>query len=390
VKRSDQRILTTHTGSLPRPGGLLELMRARTQGQAIDDAEYDRAVKHAVAESVTQQVAAGVDVVSDGEMGKVAFNSYASERLSGLGGSCQRRPSTEEQLFPDLADYLLPQQGVAGPDYPICVGPLSYHGAANVQRDIDNLKAAVAQARPTEAFLTAASPGTLCSIFGESYYAKYEGYVFAMADAMAHEYRAITDAGLILQLDAPDLVIESHRKFQDLTREQFLGIIELHIEAINRAIEGLPTDLVRLHVCWGNGPRPHTTDLPLKDFIHLLLKAHVGALSVEGSNPRHEHEWRLFESVKLPAGMLLIPGVIDSTTNYVEHPELVAERIVRLARLVGRENVVAGSDCGFGTGAGRGWVAPSVVQAKLQSLAEGAAIASRELFVGAGQAARAV
>jgi 5-methyltetrahydropteroyltriglutamate--homocysteine methyltransferase len=374
---------------LPRPGGLLELMRARTAGQAIDDARYERAVRDAVVASVTQQVAAGVDVVSDGEMGKVAFNSYASERLTGLGGSCQRRPSTEEQLFPDVADYLLPQQGVVGAEYPVCVGPLSYQGVAHVQRDIDNLKAAVAQTQPTEAFLTAASPGTLCSIFGESYYAKYEDYLFAMADAMAHEYRAITDAGLVLQLDAPDLVIESHRKFQDLSEHEFLGIIELHIDAINRAIEGLPAELVRLHVCWGNGPRPHTTDIPLKEFIHLLLRARVGALSLENSNPRHEHEWRLFESVKLPGGMLLIPGVIDSTTNYVEHPELVAERIVRLARLVGRENVVAGSDCGFGTGAGRGWVAPSVVQAKLESLAEGAAIASRELFAGAHQAARA-
>jgi 5-methyltetrahydropteroyltriglutamate--homocysteine methyltransferase len=380
VRRSVQRILTTHAGSLPRPSGLLEPMRARNQGQPVDEAGYAELVRQAVLESVSQQVGAGVDIVSDGEMGKVAFNSYASERLSGLGGSCQRRPSTEEQMFPDLAEYLLPQHGVVGPDYPMCIGPLGYRGGANVQRDIDNLKAAVAQAQPTEAFLTAASPGTLCSIFGEGYYTTYQDYLFAMADAMHHEYQAITDAGLLLQLDAPDLVIESHRKFQDLTPEQFLGILELHIAAINRAVDGLSSDQLRLHVCWGNGPRPHTTDIPLRDFIHLLLKANVGALSIEASNPRHEHEWRLFQSVKLPDGMLLIPGVIDSTTNYVEHPELVAERIVRLARLVGRANVVAGSDCGFGTGAGRGWVAPSVVQAKLRSLAEGAQLASRELF----------
>jgi 5-methyltetrahydropteroyltriglutamate--homocysteine methyltransferase len=364
---------------MPRPEGLLAAMRG-----GLDDIrgqQFDRKVRQAVLDSVTQQVRAGVDVVSDGEMGKVAFNSYAAERLSGLGGSCKRRASSEEQEFPDLAEYLLPQQGVTGSDdYPVCVGPLTYVDPAAVQRDIDNLEAAIAQTQPSEAFLTAASPGTLCSIFGEGYYATYEGYLFAMADAMRQEYRAITDAGLILQLDAPDLVIESHRKYQDLSRQEFLGIIELHIEAINRAIAGLPSDQIRLHVCWGNGPRPHTTDIPLKDIIHLLLKADVGALSLEASNPRHEHEWRVFETVGLPDGMLLIPGVIDSTTNYVEHPELVAERIVRLARLVGRETVIAGSDCGFGTGAGRGWVAPSVVLAKLRSMAQGAEIATSALW----------
>ena len=379
MKRSEQRILTTHAGSLPRPKQLVDLMRAK----ATAGPEFEYAVESAVHDSVAQQVAAGVDIVSDGEMGRVAFISYAAERLSGLGGSCQRRPSIEEKDFPDVGDYLLQQQGVVGNEFPICLGPLEYVGAGFVQRDIANLKAAISAAPPTEAFLTAASPGTLCCIFGEQYYATYEAFVMAMADAMRHEYAAIAESGLILQLDAPDLAIEAPRKFQDLSQTEFLGIVELHIEAINRAIGGLPVDRIRLHVCWGNGPRPHTTDLPLKEFIHLLLRARVGALSLEGSNPRHEHEWRLFERVRLPDGMLLIPGVIDSTTNYVEHPELVSERVVRLAHLVGRENVVAGTDCGFGTGAGRGWVAPTVVQAKLRSLAQGAAIASAELF-GAG------
>jgi 5-methyltetrahydropteroyltriglutamate--homocysteine methyltransferase len=202
----------------------------------------------------------------------------------------------------------------------------------------------------------------------------------AMADAMRAEYAAIVQAGLILQLDAPDLTIEFPRKFQELSLAEFLEVVDLHIEAINRAIRGLPPEQIRLHVCWGNGPRPHTTDIPLKEIVHLLLRAHVGALSIEASNPRHEHEWRVFEAASLPPGMLLIPGVIDSTTNYVEHPELVAERIDRLARLVGPEKVLAGTDCGFGTGAGRGWVAPSVVQAKLRSLAQGAETASRALF----------
>jgi 5-methyltetrahydropteroyltriglutamate--homocysteine methyltransferase len=379
MKDSHDRILTTHTGSLPRPPALLSRLRAHVAGQVSPD-EFEQSVREAVLETVAKQVDAGIDVVSDGEMSKVAFNSYASERLSGLGGACERRPSTEEKLFPDVGEYLLPQHGVAGNQFPVCIGPLAYVGQEAVKRDIDNALAAQAESRPVETFLTAASPGTLCSIFGEGYYAKYEDYVSAMADAMRQEYKAITDAGLVLQLDAPDLVIESHRKFQDLTPEQFLDIIALHIDAINRAIEGLPRAQIRLHVCWGNGPRPHTTDIPLKDFIHLLLRARVGALSIEGSNPRHEHEWRLFEHVRLPEDVLLIPGVIDSTTNYVEHPELVAERIVRLAKLVGRSNVLAGSDCGFGTGAGRGWVAPSVVWAKFRALAEGAQLATGELW----------
>ena len=379
MKDSRDRILTTHTGSLPRPRALLATMRAHVAGQPSTD-EFDRSVREAVFETVADQVSAGVDVISDGEMSKVAFNSYAGERLSGLGGSCERRPSTEEQQFPDVGEYLLPQHGVAGNQFPMCIGPLRYVGEAAVERDIENLKIAMGKSQPAEGFLTAASPGTLCCIFGEGYYSKYADYVVAMAEAMRHEYQAITDAGLVLQLDAPDLCIESHRKFQDLSTSEFLDIVALHIDAINRAIDDLPKDQLRLHVCWGNGPRPHTTDIPLKEIIHLLLRARVGALSIEASNPRHEHEWHVFENLPLPDGMLVIPGVIDSTTNYVEHPELVAERIVRLARLVGRANVLAGSDCGFGTGAGRGWVAPSVVWAKFQSLAEGARIATRELW----------
>ncbi len=381
MRRSDSRILTTHTGSLPRPARLLGLMRAQAAGSPVEGAVLDEAVRDAVADVVALQVDCGVDVVSDGEMGKIAFNSYAAGRLSGLGGSCQRRPSTEEQDFPDLADYLLPQTGVVPrTDFPVCVGPLEYTGAELIERDIRNFQAAIAARRPVDAFMTAASPGTLCCIFGEGYYPSYPEFVAAMARAMRQEYRAIVDAGLVVQLDAPDLTIEAHRKFQELTPSEFLGIVELHVDVINQAIEGLPPEQVRLHVCWGNGPRPHTRDVPLKDILPLLFRARVGGLSFEASNPRHEHEWRLFETVRPPDGMLLIPGVIDSTTNYVEHPELVAERITRLARLVGRENVLAGSDCGFGTGAGRGWVAPSVVWAKLRSLAEGAALASRALW----------
>jgi 5-methyltetrahydropteroyltriglutamate--homocysteine methyltransferase len=375
------RILTTHTGSMPRPPRLLELMRASVQGQTIDRVEYERVLTEAVADTVASQREAGVDIVSDGEMSKVAWNIYAKYRLSGFGGTRPRPASLEDEEFPDVAEYLPPQSRVASmSEFPVCDGPVRYVGTDAVRRDIENFKHALAPTDATGAFMTSASPGAICGVFGEGYYPTYETYLAAVTEAMKEEYRAIVDAGLTLQLDAPDLTIEAHRKFRGLTTEQFRRIVAINIQAMNAATAGLPEDQLRLHVCWGNIPRPHTHDIPLQDILELLLEARVGALSIEASNPRHEHEWRLFENVRLPDGMLLIPGVIDSTSNYVEHPELVAERITRFAKLVGREKVLAGSDCGFGTGAGGGWVAPSVVRRKLQSLTEGAQIASQTLW----------
>jgi 5-methyltetrahydropteroyltriglutamate--homocysteine methyltransferase len=390
MQRSQGRILTTHTGSLPRPERLRTLMVAQHRGERVNATELEAVVREAVLETVARQVACGVDVVSDGEQSRIAFNAYAKDRLSGFGrmgprgaaasgdhvglhgGNLDRRhradfgtPSGSMQLFDQ---------------FPACDGPIAYTGGELIKRDIANFKAALERSRPTDAFLTSVSPGCVASIFGEGWYPSYREYVFAIADAMREEYRTIVEAGLTVQLDAPDLAMERHMKFSDLSEEQFRDVVRLHVEAINRATEGLPREQLRLHVCWGNYPGPHDCDIPLRDILDVLFGARVGALSIEASNPRHEHEWRVFEEVTLPPDMVLIPGVIDSCSNYVEHPDLVAERIVRLARVVGPENVIAGSDCGFGTFATTANVIPSVVWSKLESLAEGAQIASKQLF----------
>ncbi len=390
VKRSEQRILTTHTGSLPRSQKLLELMLAREDGTA-SPVELDEEIRRGVDDIVARQVATGVAVVNDGEVSKLGFNIYAKDRLTGLDGQGPRGASPsgdhtalhggplDRREHPDL---VMPGSAVQSrlSTWPACTGPITYKGGPDVARDIANLKHAVGLAQPVDAFMTAAAPGALSTIFGEGYYPTYEAYVFAVADAMREEYKAITDAGLVLQLDAPDLAMERHMKFAESSEEAFVNVVGIHVEALNRAIQGLPKEQIRLHVCWGNYPGPHTFDIPLRSILGTLLTAQVGALSIEASNPRHEHEWHIFEDVKLPDGMILIPGVIDSCTNYVEHPELVAERIVRLAKLVGRENILAGTDCGFGTFAGRDVVAASVAWRKLQSLAEGAELATKVLW----------
>ncbi|MBV8084481.1 MAG: cobalamin-independent methionine synthase II family protein [Chloroflexi bacterium] len=390
MQRSTSRILTTHTGSLPRPGGLRDLILAQHQGHTVDAAELDRSIHDAVFQVVAKQVECGVDVPSDGEQSRVAFNAYAKDRLSGFGKMGPRGASPagdhvglhggnlDRRNHPDYGTPSGSMQLFA--QYPACDGPITYTGQALIQRDIANFKAALDRSKPVDAFLTSVSPGTVATIFGEGYYASYEDFVMAIADAMAVEYKAITDSGLTVQLDAPDLAMERHMKFSERSEMEFVGIVDLHIAAVNRAVRGLPKDQVRLHICWGNYPGPHDHDIPLRLILPTLLKAEVGALSIEASNPRHEHEWRVFEDVRLPAGMILIPGVIDSCTNYVDHPELVAERIVRLARLVGPSNLIAGSDCGYGTFVGSGNVAPSVVWSKFQSLSEGARLASRQLF----------
>ncbi|HLQ33105.1 MAG TPA: cobalamin-independent methionine synthase II family protein [Chloroflexota bacterium] len=366
------------------------LMLDRHQGKTVAQGELDAAVREAVFEVVAKQVDCGVDAVSDGEHSRIAFNVYAKDRLSGFGRMGPRGASPtgdhvgrhggnlDRRHHPDFGTPSGAMQLFA--EYPACDGPIGYTGAELIERDVDNFKAAIARSQPTDAFLTSVSPGTVATIFGEGYYPSYRDFVFAIADGMSVEYRAITEAGLTVQLDAPDLAMERHMKFSDVTEQEFQRIVALHIEAINRATAGLPKDQLRLHVCWGNYPGPHDEDIPLRSIIDILLEAQVGALSIEASNPRHEHEWRIFEQVKLPGGMVLIPGVIDSCTNYVEHPELVAERIVRLARLVGPDNLMAGSDCGFGTFASGGNVVPSVVWSKLESLAEGAKLASSQLF----------
>jgi 5-methyltetrahydropteroyltriglutamate--homocysteine methyltransferase len=381
MKRSTDQILTTHTGSLPRPDDLVAMLEGHDQRELQTQPGFAARVKEAVAEIVQKQMAAGVSVVNDGEMSKVGYSTYVSDRLTGFGeGSEPAYALVEARDFP--AYYEARGPAVSTVKRPACVGPISWQGTEQVQQDIANLKAALDGVEVADAFMTAASPGVVWYFLENSYYKTHEEYIFAVAYAMRGEYRAIHEAGFVLQLDCPDLAMGWNRyTFADSTVDDFRSMAEVHIEAINHAIDGIPPDAVRLHLCWGNFEGPHMRDIPLRQIIDVVLKAKVGAISFEGANPRHEHEWRVFEDVKLPEGTILIPGVLDSTTNFVEHPELVAERITRYANLVGRENVIAGSDCGFSTMARSTLtVHPTVTWAKLQAMAEGARLASDQLW----------
>lgn len=381
MKRSTERILTTHTGSLPRPPDLVELLRARFAGQLPDEGGFRARVRQAVADVVRQQVETSLDVISDGEMGKASFVSYVKDRLTGFGGQWDRPAPGDLLAFPEYAQQqrLRDDSSVRMP-VPTCIGPVRYANRDALRFDIDTFRAALAGRAFEEAFIPAATPGMISLFFQNRHYPSHDAYLYDLAEAMKEEYRAIYEAGFLLQLDAPDLGMGRHREFLNRTLEEFRAYMERAIEALNHALAGIPPDRVRLHVCWGNYEGPHHLDVPLADIIDILLKARVGALSIEAANPRHAHEWKLFQEVKLPDGMILIPGVIDSTTNFVEHPELVAERIIRFASVIGRENVIAGTDCGFGTFAGRSQVEAKVCWAKLQSLVEGARLASAELW----------
>ncbi len=386
MKRSTDRILTTHTGSLPRPQDLLEMIRDQQAGQSPDPHAFAARVKSAVEEVVRKQVEMGVDVVSDGEQGKPAFNTYVTHRVAGFGGENREpRIRAEAEDFPGWAS----QAGQSGTQASMmrrgfCLGPLVYQGREAVDADIDNFRSALAQAPAVESFIPAASPGTIHYTMANKYYPTDEAYLFAVADAMREEYQAIAKAGFILQIDAPDHAMDRHVSFRHTSLEEFRKVQATRVEALNHALDGIPEEQVRYHVCWGNYEGPHTHDVPLRDILDLILQVRAGAYSIEASNPRHAHEWQVWEDVKLPPGKILIPGVIDSATNFVEHPEVVAQRIERYARLVGRENVIAGTDCGFGTAAGRDRVHPEVVWAKLRSLAEGARIASTRLWGAVG------
>jgi len=380
VKRSTERILTTHTGSLPRPDRLLALLEARDQRDVQRTPAFGSLVSDAVADAVRRQVEAGLTVVNDGEMGKVGFSTYVTERLTGFDDESRSGlPFVEEGQFPV---YFQERKIGSAVKRPACTGPIAWRGSALVQQDVGNLSAALQGGAVVDAFLTSASPGLVWFTMENEYFPTHEAYVFAVADAMKEEYRAIYKAGFVLQVDCPDLALGwNHATFAGATIEDFRRTVELHVAALNHALGDIPADRVRLHLCWGNYEGPHVRDIPLAEILDLVLKAHCDAFSFEAANPRHAHEWRLFEEVKLPDGKMIIPGVLDSTTNYVEHPELVAERILRYARLVGRENVIAGTDCGFSTFArSRLAVHPTVTWAKLQALAEGARLASEQLF----------
>jgi 5-methyltetrahydropteroyltriglutamate--homocysteine methyltransferase len=380
VKRSTHRFLTTHTGSLPRPEDLIRTMFAKEEGVPVDAAALAARIRAAVAEVVRRQAAAGVSVVDDGEMSKPSYATYPKDRLTGFGG--QSHPLQYQDLvdFPGMARRVFGDPGRARRKTPACTGPVAVRDTAAATIDADNLKAALAGVSVEEGFLTAASPGVISLFFRDEHYGSHEKYLFAIADAMRHEYEAVARAGLVLQIDCPDLGMGRHIQFAHLGLEEFRTMARLHVEALNHALANVPAEQARLHLCWGNYEGPHHYDVPLADVIDVVFTAKPAGLSFEAANPRHAHEWRLFERVKVPAGKVLIPGVIDSTTNFIEHPELVAERIGRYATLVGRENVIAGTDCGFGTWVGQSAVDPDIVWAKLAAMAEGARLASREFF----------
>jgi 5-methyltetrahydropteroyltriglutamate--homocysteine methyltransferase len=386
MQRSTERILTTHTGSLPRPPQLLALLDGHDQREARAHPDYERLVTDAVGQAVRDQAAAGIDVLTDGEMGRVAFSWYATERLNGFNGP---RRSVMQRVEPFLFPEFYTSLATPPLDLPACSAPITWHGPEYILQDIANLNAAVhglRQAQPerlvADVFMPAVSPGQIWLNFPNDYYPSVEAFVMAAAEALRNEYRAIVDAGFVLQLDDPGLAMGWNRlEFKDKSFDDYRIVLEQHVEAINYAILGLPAERIRLHTCWGNGELPHVRDIPLVEIIDILYRVNAQGLSVEGSNPRHAHEWSVFEEHPLPEGKILIPGVIDSVTNFVEHPDVVAERITRFANVVGKENVIASTDCGFGTAArARPRVHPTVAWAKLATLAEGAQRASQRLW----------
>jgi len=380
MKRSTSRFLTTHTGSLPRPDDLVRMMFAKEEGVPIDGAALAHRIRAAVGDAVRKQAEAGIAIINDGEMSKPSYATYVKDRLHGFGGASHPLQYRDLVDFPEYGTRVFGDPGRSRRRTPACNGPVSVRDVNAAAVDVDSLTSALAGVAAEEGFMTAASPGVISLFFHNDHYPNHEAYLFAIADTMRHEYETITKAGLVLQVDCPDLGMGRHIQFADLGLEEFRAMARLHVEALNHALSGVPAEQVRLHVCWGNYEGPHHHDVPLADIIDIAFSARATAVSFEAANPRHAHEWKLFERVKLPKDKVLIPGVLDSSTNYIEHPELVAERIGRYARLVGRENVIAGTDCGFGTWVGQAAVDPRVAWAKLGSMAEGARLASREFW----------
>jgi len=380
VKRSTERFLTTHTGSLPRPEDLVRMMYAKEEGVPVDHKALGARIRSAVEEIVQRQAAAGVDIVNDGEMSKPGYATYVKDRLEGFGGTGNTFVYQDLVEFPNLAKRVFGDPGRSRRKTPACNAPIGVRDPKAARDDVDNLKAAASRVKAEEMFMSAASPGVIGLFFRNDHYRSQEAYLFAIADAMRHEYETVAKAGIVLQIDCPDLAMGRHIQYADLSLAEFKKKARLHIEALNHATANIAPDRLRMHLCWGNYEGPHHCDVPLADIIDLVFTARPGAISFEAANPRHGHEWKLFETVKPPEGKVLIPGVLESKTNFIEHPELIAQRIGRYAKLVGRENVIAGSDCGYGTWVGQAAVDPDVVWAKMAALAEGARIATREFW----------
>jgi 5-methyltetrahydropteroyltriglutamate--homocysteine methyltransferase len=379
MQRSTDRILTTHTGSLPRTAKVVELLLAEQKKPGVRRAELTAAVREAVAYVVQKQIECGLDIINDGEQGRTDYTVHVLDRLTGFQGESTPPLGAGDEEFPELAQ-LLKQFASPFQHRPACSGPVDWKDWPAAQADIDTAKAATSGAKSEEFFMTSPSPGQIARYLKNKYYPSEEAYLFALAGVMRREYKAIVDAGFILQLDCPDLAMLRHTVYLDKSLPDFRKIIAVNVAALNHAVHDLPPERMRMHVCWGSTLAPHHTDVDLKDIIDIVLTAHPQAVSFPGANPRHEHEWKIWRDVKLPAGKIIIPGVIDSTSNFVEHPELVADRIVNYAGVVGRENMIAGVDCGFGTFAGRVQVDTKIVWLKLQSLAEGARRASKQLW----------
>jgi 5-methyltetrahydropteroyltriglutamate--homocysteine methyltransferase len=378
--RSTERFLTTHTGSLPRPDDLIRMMYAKEEGVPVDPAALGVRVRSAVAEIVKKQADAGIDLVNDGELSKPSYATYVKDRLAGFGGTGNTFVYQDLDDFPKLRQKVFGDPGRSRRKTPACNAPISVRDPQAAIADVDNLKTAMGAVKAVGGFMSAASPGVVAVFFRNDHYPSEEAYLYAIADAMRQEYEAVAGAGLVLQIDCPDLAMGKHIKYHDADLKTFRKAAALNIEAMNHAVANIPAEQLRMHVCWGNYEGPHHYDVPLADVIDLVFKAKPSAISFEAANPRHAHEWTLFETVKLPDGKVLIPGVIESKANFIEHPELIAQRIGRYAKLVGRENVMAGSDCGYGTWVGQAAVDPDVVWAKMAALAEGARIASKQFW----------
>ena len=381
MKRSESRILTTHTGSLPRSPELQGLLRSRLDPKAGEAEEFRTGVDEGVADAVAKQFEIGIDVINDGEQGRVQYATYVKDRLTGFDGEqlLRARPRIDMVDFPEFAA----QSGVSSSatiPWPACTGPIAWKDKDAVQRDIQRLQAATSGVKSEEVFITAASPGVIANFLVNEHYPSEEEYLYALAEVMKDDYKAIVDSGLLLQIDCPDLAMTRVTQFSDLSQEQFIKIVEIHVEVLQYALAGLAPDRMRLHLCWGNTEGPHHYDVPLKEIINIVLKAPPLGISFEGANPRHAHEWKVWEDVKLPDGKVIIPGVLVTTTNFIEHPELIAERIVRYAGVVGKENMMVGSDCGFGTSAWGRRVESRIAWAKLEAMVEGARLASQELW----------
>jgi 5-methyltetrahydropteroyltriglutamate--homocysteine methyltransferase len=380
MQRSTDRFLTTHTGSLPRPDDLIRMMYAKEEGIPVDRDALARRVRDAVAEVVRKQASAGVDLINDGELSKPSYATYIKDRLNGFGGTGNTFVYQDLADFPKLAQKVFGDPGRSRRKTPACNAPISVRDPQAARTDADNLKAALAEVKAAGGFMSAASPGVVSLFFRNDHYKDQDAYLEAIAEAMRDEYETVARAGIVLQIDCPDLGMGRHIQYAGLSLAEFRKKAELHVEALNHALRNIPPEQLRMHLCWGNYEGPHHCDVPLADVIDIVLRARPSAIALEAANPRHAHEWKLFETVKLPEGKVLIPGVIESKSNFVEHPELIAQRIGRYANLVGRENVMVGSDCGYGTWVGQAAVDPDVVWAKLAAMAEGARIASREFW----------